>query len=53
MQWVKENNLELQNCAFIVNDIEYLEMVGPSVVSVYAHPDVEDVTIWKLRSMGE
>ena len=55
IQWVKENNLELLNCAYIgndVNDIECMEMVGLSVAPVDAHPDVDDVTIWKLRSMG-
>ena len=55
LQWIKENNLELLNCAYIgndVNDIECMEMVGLSVAPVDAHPDVDDVTIWKLRSMG-
>ena len=55
MQWVKENSLDLLNCAYIgndVNDIECMEMVGLSVAPVDAHPDVDDVTIWKLRSMG-
>jgi len=55
LQWVKENNLELLNCAYIgndVNDIQCMEMVGLSVAPVDAHPDVDDVTIWKLRSMG-
>ncbi len=55
LQWIKENNLELLNCAYIgndINDIECMEMVGLSVAPVDAHPDVDDVTIWKLRSMG-
>jgi N-acylneuraminate cytidylyltransferase len=55
LQWVKENNLELLNCAYIgndINDIQCMEMVGLSVAPVDAHPDVDDVTIWKLRSMG-
>jgi N-acylneuraminate cytidylyltransferase len=54
-QWVKDNNLELQNCAYIgndINDYECMEMVGLSVAPVDAHPDVDEVTIWKLRSMG-
>ena len=52
---LRKNNLELLNFAHIgndVNDTDFMGIVGLSVAPVDTHSDVDEVTIWKLRSMA-
>ena len=54
-KWLKKNDIDAQQSAYIgndINDLECLSHVGVSVIPADAHPSVIEVATWILRHNG-